>query len=167
MEEIHSKLSQQYYVSHFSLLLEVSWFIIIILYFLVVHEVNNQLPNSPFYDFTNFHFCFDSWIRKYFQASFLFIMFITCQQLILNLRILNLCHEDEFVYSYNKKVNKAPNLYKICRFRIGYLMNKIMVHKIKINKKSLKLVVRSHELFPKPKKYIFCIFQLLSTKLME
>ena len=85
-------------------------------------------------------------------------MFITCQQLILNLRILNLCHEDEFVYSYNKKVNKAPNLYKIYRFRIGYLMNKIMVHKIKINKKSLKLVVRSHELFPKPKKYIFLYF---------
>jgi hypothetical protein len=140
MEGIHSKLSQQYYVSHFSLLLEVSWFIITILYVLVVDEVNNQLPNSPFYDFTNFHFCFDSWIRKYFQAnqttSFLFIMFITCQQLILNLQILNLCHEDEFVYLYNKKVNKAPNLYKICRFRIGYwrVMNKIMVEKIKINK---------------------------------
>ena len=54
------------------------------------------------------------------RTCFLFIMFITCQQLILNLQILNLCHEDEFVYLYNKKVNKAPNLYKICRFRIGY-----------------------------------------------
>ena len=88
--------------------------------------INNQLPNSPFYDFTNFHFCFDSWIRKYFQANqstcFLFIMFITCQQLILNLRILNLCHEDEVVYWQTKQTKKRIKHQTSTKFVVLWLV---------------------------------------------